>query len=64
MRTQANIVLQFNQYKGPGYKSTVFGPLLPRVFDLAFSGYLRCACPFNSTSGFYSGNDALRRRLT
>ena len=37
VRTKTDIVLQFSRHKGPGYKSKIFIPFLPRVFDLALS---------------------------
>lgn len=39
IRIKADSVFQFNQYNGSRYKSTVPGPLLPRVFDLALAVY-------------------------
>ena len=40
IRIKADGVFQFSQYKGSRYKSTVTGPLLPRVFDLALAVHL------------------------
>jgi len=38
-RIKADSVFQFSQYKGSRYKSTIAGPLLPRVFHLALAVY-------------------------
>ena len=39
IRIKADSVFQFNQYKRSRHKSTIAGPLLPRVFDLALAVY-------------------------
>ena len=39
IRIKADGVFQFSQYEGSRYKSTVAGPLLPHVFDLALAVY-------------------------
>lgn len=39
IRIKADSVFQFGQYKGSRFKSTLAGPLLPHVFDLALAVY-------------------------